>query len=101
MKLLTHLRNWAAGLCTSKQIDDKTKQAKQETAAVVEEVVEIVDEAKNRAIDEVKEKGAEVRHTVRKRARDRFGRFLRDDPNTPDNEAYVEVEVDKDEKDEK
>ena len=101
MKLLTHLRNWVTGLWTSKKIDDKTEQAKQEIAAVVEEVVEIVDEAKNRAIDEVKEKGAEVRHTVRKRARDRLGRFLRDDPNTPDNEAYVEVEVDKDEKDEK
>lgn len=101
MKLLTHLRNWVTGLWTSKKIDDKTEQAKQEIAAVVEEVVEIVDEAKNRAIDEVKEKGAEVRHTVRKRARDKLGRFLRDDPNTPDNEAYVEVEVDKDEKDEK
>ena len=43
MKLLTHLRNWVTGLWTSKKIDDKTEQAKQEIAAVVEEVVEIVD----------------------------------------------------------
>ena len=97
MKLLTYLRNWFAGLWAAK----KTEQAKKEIAAVVEDVVDIVDEAKDKAIEEVKEKSAEVKHTIKQRARDKFGRFLRDDPKTPGNEAYVEVKGNKDDKDEK
>ena len=46
-------------------------------------------------------KGEQVTHSIKRRARDRFGRFLRDDPKTPENEAYVDVKVDKDDKDEK
>ena len=96
MKLLTYLRNWFAGLWAAK----KTEQAKKEIAGVVEDVVDIV-EAKSKAIEEVKEKGEQVTHSIKRRARDRFGRFLRDDPKTPENEAYVDVKVDKDDKDEK
>tara|TARA_B100001029_G_scaffold177497_2_gene182306 strand:+ start:257 stop:562 length:306 start_codon:yes stop_codon:yes gene_type:complete len=101
MKLLTYLRNWFAGLWAAKKIDNKTEQAKKEIAAVVEDVVDIVDEAKSKAIEEVKEKGEQVTHSIKRRARDSFGRFLRDDPKTPENEAYVDVKVDKDDKDEK
>ena len=53
MKLLTYLRNWFAGLWAAK----KTEQAKKEIAGVVEDVVDIVDEAKSKAIEEVNEKG--------------------------------------------
>ena len=49
MKLLTYLRNWFAGLWAAK----KTEQAKKEIAGVVEDVVDIVDEAKSTAIEEV------------------------------------------------
>ena len=101
MKLLTYLRNWFAVLWAAKKIDNKTEQAKKGIAAVVEDVVDIVDEAKSKAIEEVKGKGEQVTHSIKRRARDRFGRFLRDDPKTPENEAYVDVKVDKDDKDEK
>jgi len=97
MSMMTQFRNWMAGVWAAK----KTEQAKKEIAAVVEDVVDIVDEAKDKAIEEVKEKGAEVKHTIKQRARDKFGRFLRDDPKTPGNEAYVEVKGDKGDKDEK
>ena len=52
MNIMTQFRNWMAGVWAAK----KTEQVKKEIAAVVEDVVDIVDEAKEKAIEEVKEK---------------------------------------------
>ena len=39
-------------------------------------------------LEEVKEKAGEKVTRIRKRARDKFGRFIPDDPDTEKNEAY-------------
>ena len=60
-------------------------------AAVKEKVEEKVEDAKetvSEAVEEVKEKAEAKVKSVKKRARTRLGRYIADDPTTPENEAY-------------
>tara|TARA_Y100000816_G_scaffold235107_1_gene180786 strand:- start:462 stop:725 length:264 start_codon:yes stop_codon:yes gene_type:complete len=77
MKLL----DWLKSLFVSKAIQSKTEDAVEEVKSMVTEGVEEAKHKLDSNITKLKEK-------AKTRARDRLGRFIPDDPNTPENEAY-------------
>tara|TARA_R100000152_G_C6775127_1_gene203331 strand:- start:162 stop:425 length:264 start_codon:yes stop_codon:yes gene_type:complete len=77
MKLL----DWLKSLFVSKAVQSKTEDAVEEVKSMVTEGVE---EAKHKLDSNV----TKLKEKAKKRARDKLGRFIPDDPNTPENEAY-------------
>ena len=77
MKLL----EWLKSLFVSKAIQNKTEDA-------VEEVKSIVTEGVEEARHKLDSKVTKLRDKAKTRARDSLGRFIPDNPDTPENEAF-------------
>lgn len=74
---------WLKSLFINTAVKHKAEEA-------AEEVRQIVSEGAEEVKEKLSSKAAKLREKAKKRARDRYGRFIPDDPNTPDNEAYVD-----------
>tara|TARA_Y100000356_G_C11127806_1_gene218329 strand:- start:373 stop:612 length:240 start_codon:yes stop_codon:yes gene_type:complete len=73
--------DWIKSFFASKAVQDKAEEA-------VEEVKQIVTEKAEEVKDKVESKVTDIRRTAKKRARDKLGRFIADNPDTKENEAY-------------
>ena len=98
------LIDWVKNLVTKfwnsleRFVADETKYVAQQKAKAavketVENKVEEVKETVSEVVEEVKEKAESKVTDIKRRARDRLGRFIPDDPDTPENEAFKDKDV--------
>ena len=80
MSILT----WIKEFFVTEALQDSKEKIKEKAGDVIKDVKNTVAEG----IDEVKDIAEETTTEIKKRARDKLGRFSADDPTTKKNEAY-------------
>ena len=76
--------NWLKEFFVTEALEDSKEKIKEKAEDVIKDIKNTVTEG----IEEVKDIAEETTTDIKQRARDKFGRFLADDPATKNNEAY-------------